>query len=169
VGEEHSGETARGEQNPGESDETPGAAEAAGSEGGEDPPAAHGEMGDHGMKDLAWLMVGEALDTEVGEVTFAGVTMSSGLGIRRDPGVPLVWIGFIACLAGMALIFYLPLQRKLIIVRPAGKAASIVTVRRLPPTRSAADSSGEDWARLLAAQGSPQGRPQGDVAGGSDE
>jgi hypothetical protein len=60
---------------------------------------------------LGWLLVGDTVHTTVGDVSFVGVTQASGLGVRRDPGVPLVWAGFIGCLLGLVLMFYFPLQQ----------------------------------------------------------
>lgn len=87
--------------------------------GGMDMPPRHGDrMPQHSLTELGFLLQGETRQTPAGEVTFLGVTESSGLGIRKDPGVPLVWVGFVGCLLGMALIFYFPLRQAYVRLTP---------------------------------------------------
>lgn len=81
------------------------------------PPAA-GDMPQHNLTEVGFLLEGETKHTPAGDVTFLGVTESSGLGIRKDPGVPLVWVGFVGCLTGMALIFYFPLRQAYVRLTP---------------------------------------------------
>jgi cytochrome c biogenesis protein len=90
---------------------------------GASPPGGGGDghasaMPAHTLTELGYLLPGETSTTPVGDVTFVGVTERSGLGIRRDPGVPLVWAGFIGCLLGMVLVFYFPLRQGYVSVLP---------------------------------------------------
>lgn len=108
-----------------------------GGEGGMSMPPGHGGMGaphnhggamppakggggkpGHGFKDLGFVMLGETLKTPAGDVKFEGVSETSGLGIRKDPGVSLVWAGFILCVLGLCLIFYFPFSQAYIVVSP---------------------------------------------------
>lgn len=57
-------------------------------------------------RDLGVVLVGESVEFPGGTARFVGISQWSGLGVRKDPGVPLVWAGFIGCLLGMMTIFY---------------------------------------------------------------
>lgn len=65
------------------------------------------EDGTHDIRDMKPIFTGQSAPIPGGEITFERALSWSGLGIRRDPGVPLVWTGFVGCLLGMMLIFYL--------------------------------------------------------------
>jgi len=62
--------------------------------------------GDHAFRDLGWLRAdGEVKD---GPRTFRldGIVYNSTLSVRRDPGLPFVWAGFILTTLGMVITFY---------------------------------------------------------------
>lgn len=107
------------------------------------PPAPGPARTPHEITDVGFLLLGETKKTPVGEISFVAVTQSSGLGIRRDPGVPLVWIGFVGCLAGMALIFYFPLRRVYISLVPTGEGEAACELRLQVQGGSPSDSARE--------------------------
>lgn len=98
----------------------------------------------HAMQELGWVLAGETVSTAVGELSFTGVTRSTGLGIRKDPGVPLVWTGFIVCLLGLAMVFYFPLQQGYVTVTPRQDASAgcqlSLCLRGGPLTETQSDS-----------------------------
>jgi len=108
-----------------------------------------GQRPPHAITDLGVLRRGETRSTAVGALTFVGVTKASGLGIRRDPGLPLVWAGFIACLLGMGLSFYFPFSQVYVAVRQlAGPAAG--SELRLQVRGGALTESARTREQLLA-------------------
>ena len=117
------------------------------------------KTGGHSMKDLGWLFPGEEVPIPGGTVKFIGATSYTGLGVRKDVGVPLVWMGFLGCTLGLMMIFYFPLQIATAALRPAGRTATVVSIafntRSGEPTAAAAAV----WNGLLAelsATGSPR-------------
>jgi len=64
------------------------------------------EGGRHKIDDLGVLLPGETVEIPGGEVKFIGVVYWSGIGVRKDLGVPFVWTGFIGCVLGMMMVFY---------------------------------------------------------------
>ena len=88
---------------------------------------------EHGMQELGWLLPGETAGrSTAATVKFVGITKSTGLGVRKDFGLPLVWIGFIASMIGLSMIFYFPLQRSIVGFEAAGQGRSVVDA--CPPT-----------------------------------
>lgn len=111
--------------------------------------------GEHGgahslPDDAGWLMAGESKTVKGFTVKFVGASRSTGLGIRRDLGWPLVWIGFIAVCLGMSLIFYMPMQRAIITLEPTGKGQTKLSIY---PYRGEQALGGQDrqelWEDLL--------------------
>jgi cytochrome c biogenesis protein ResB len=113
----------------------------------------HGEKdedgGGHGLVDLGWVFPGQSLPFKGGSVKFVGVSQTTGLGIRKDSGLLLVWAGFIACMVGLALIFYVPLQRSVVQCEPRGQGRA--TIRMSPYGRAHELAQDDVWSDLLAA------------------
>ncbi|MBM3499263.1 MAG: cytochrome c biogenesis protein ResB [Armatimonadetes bacterium] len=65
-----------------------------------------GAGGEHETHDLGLLPQGEERKGGAYTVRFDDVVFTSTLSARRDPGLPLVWIGFIVVSLGMAVMFY---------------------------------------------------------------
>ncbi len=103
------------------------------------------EDGKHDIRDLRPIFTGQSAPIPGGEVTFARALSWSGLGIRRDPGVPLVWTGFAGCLLGMMLVFYVRTSQATVrlVVGEEGVSISFATTG---PGRD-----NEDMLRLLSA------------------
>lgn len=123
--------------------------------GGAMPPAGGGHGGKkpgHGLTDLGFLLQGETKHTPVGDITFTGVTESSGIGVRRDPGVPLVWAGFIACVVGMSLLFYFPVTQAYLAISTREGRAGESRVQLQVRGGLMSDPAG-DTKRLLDALG----------------
>jgi cytochrome c biogenesis protein ResB len=112
------------------------------------PTEAHGTRS-HSLKDLGWALVGESLPIEGGQVKFVGVTKSTGLGVRKDVGLPLVWLGFIATILGLSLIFYFPVQRAIIAFEPRGSERTGVKVGFYGGSGPAMDDLTEVWTEIL--------------------
>lgn len=108
---------------------------------------ATGEPG-HGMADLGWLTPGQVRAIDGGSVRFLGITKTTGLGVRKDVGLPLVWIGFIASMVGLAMIFYFPARRAVLALQPQG-GRTAVTLTILGRTSGAEAES--LWPELTAA------------------
>ena len=109
---------------------------------------------------LDWLFVGQSLDLgDGGSVRFSGITKSTGLGIRKDVGLPLVFIGFVASVLGLALIFYFPLQRGVIALetRPQGRTAlTLAFYGRAGDTTADAEALWSELAEKLDLDGGPK-------------
>ena len=56
------------------------------------------------------------------------LTYSSGLLVKYDPGVWLVYAGFLAMLPGFWLAFFVPRQRWAVAVQPQGQGKYVLTV-----------------------------------------
>ena len=109
----------------------------------------------HGLQDIGWFCPGQALPLPGGgSVKFIGITQVTGLGIRKDNGLPLVWAGFIACMIGLSLIFYVPLRRSLLMCEPRGSGRTTIGMSTYG---RATDLAVDDlWTDLLqAVQGTP--------------
>lgn len=103
------------------------------------------EDGKHDVRDLKPIFVGQSAPIPGGRITFEGTVTWSGLGIRRDPGMPLVWTGFVGCLLGMMLIFYGRTSQAT--VRLERKSNGITVSLSL----GGPERSSEDTARLRSA------------------
>lgn len=107
----------------------------------------------HGMKDLGWLLPGESLPLDDGQIKFVGITKSTGLGIRKDVGLPLVWIGFIASILGLMMIFYFPLQRSVVSLEPQGQGRTAIALAAYGRAGDLADDSNQVWQDMLKRLG----------------
>ena len=118
------------------------------------PPApAHG-MAPHAMKDLGWLMVGDTAPLgDGGRAKFVAVTKVTGLGVRKDVGLPLVWIGFVASMVGLVMIFYFPLQRSLVALEADGPERTVVTMGLYGRSGDLVDEANEVWTGIVEQLG----------------
>jgi cytochrome c biogenesis protein ResB len=107
----------------------------------------------HGMKELGWLLPGETAKIDGGVVKFVGISKSTGLGVRKDFGLPLVWLGFIASMIGLVMIFYFPLQRSILAFEAAGGGKSTITMSRYSRRGDLADDGDELWRDVVAQTG----------------
>lgn len=116
---------------------------------GHKPAAVAEGKAPHGMQEVGWLFPGETRKLSIGEVKFVGITTSTGLGLRKDAGLPLVWIGFIASMVGLVMIFYFPLQRYVISVQAAGRARCAVGMSAFGGGKAARVADSALWTQLL--------------------
>jgi cytochrome c biogenesis protein ResB len=107
----------------------------------------------HGMKELGWLLPGESAKLDDGVVKFLGISKSTGLGVRKDVGLPLVWIGFIASMLGLVMIFYFPLQRSVLGFEAVGQGRTAITMSRYSRSGDLADDGDELWRDVLEQTG----------------
>lgn len=106
----------------------------------------------HNLDEIGWLLPGMSRPLPGGgDVRFLGVTQVTGLGLRRDSGLPLVWAGFIVCLVGLTLIFYLPLHRS--VLSCAADDAGGTTVRWATYGQGPEAAPTGLWADMLQAVG----------------
>jgi len=126
--------------------------------------APHGDSA-HGLTEVGWLFPGQSLPLAGGgTVKFVGITQTTGLGVRKDTGLPLVWLGFIACMIGLSLIFYLPIQRRVLACEPRGQGRTAISMSTYG---RAHELTHEDiWSDLLQAVG---GKPARTSATSSEE
>ncbi|MEN6641989.1 MAG: cytochrome c biogenesis protein ResB [Armatimonadia bacterium] len=115
------------------------------------------------VRELGWLLPGEALSLNDGWIRFIGITKYTGLGIRKDVGLPLVWGGFIACIIGLTMIFYFPLRRCVIGFEPRGQGRTALTLSLCGHAGDPADDTNRIWNDMLERSG---GKP---VAGAATE
>jgi len=83
------------------------------------------EGGEHKIHDLGLLPRGEERVVEGYKVRFDDVVYVSTLSARRDPGLPLVWTGFILVSLGMAMMFYVRPRTFLVEVEESRKGATV--------------------------------------------
>lgn len=107
------------------------------------------EDGKHDIRDLKPIFPGQSATIPGGSATFQRAVCWSGLGIRRDPGVPLVWTGFVGCLLGMMLVFYVRQSQAGVCVQECAEGA-LVALCVPGPERENEDTAGV-WAHLQAA------------------
>ncbi len=63
--------------------------------------------GEHDFAELGWLKQGQPVAYDGGTIQLVDLRYYSGIAVRRDYGVPLVWLGFVALFVGLSLTFYL--------------------------------------------------------------
>ncbi|MCE5237232.1 cytochrome c biogenesis protein ResB [bacterium] len=107
----------------------------------------------HQVKDLGWVLEGETLPLPGGQVRFTGVTMATGLGVRKDPGLPLVWAGFTIGMVGLVMIFYFPLQRRVLALAPLDAGHTRLTLATYGRTGGLGEGQERLWTALLVAVG----------------
>lgn len=84
----------------------------------------------HERTDLKWLMAGQPVTYKGYKITLGEVRNWSGIGLRRDLGLPFVWLGFIALMVGLMFQLYVQPRVALVCVRPRGKGAvAAVSIR----------------------------------------
>jgi cytochrome c biogenesis protein len=62
--------------------------------------------GKHAIKDLGWIKQGQPVSAEGYTLELEPARYYTGLNVRRDDGVPLVWLGFGLLVGGLMLTFY---------------------------------------------------------------
>ena len=77
----------------------------------------------HERTDLNWVLGDKPVHYKGYKIELGEVRNWSGIGLRRDMGLPFVWLGFIALMAGLMLQLYLRPRTALVCVRPRGKGA----------------------------------------------
>lgn len=97
--------------------------------------------GEHDFAELGWVKEGQTVAYNGGAIQLAGVQYYSGIGVRRDYGVPLVWLGFITLFGGLVLTFYFKPHTVVAKITEAGGRVS-VALSAFHPT----GSGGERWA-----------------------
>jgi cytochrome c biogenesis protein len=105
--------------------------------------------GKHETHDLGWIGLGKARTMAGHTVRFDDLVYVSTLSARRDPGLPLVWAGFILVSLGMIITFYVRPRAFLVELRPAGP---VTEVRTAPAGRELLEA---DRHLIEAACGSP--------------
>jgi len=86
--------------------------------------------GEHGFEDVGDLTRGEERTVRGYTIRFDDVVYVSTLSARRDPGLPLVWIGFILISVGMTLMFYVRPRAFLVEVGERGGDVRIAPLGR---------------------------------------
>lgn len=117
------------------------------------------DSGEHEFQDLGWLRLGE--ETQRGGYTlrFDDLVYTSTLSIRKDPGLPLVWAGFILITLGMIVTFYVRPRTFLVELDPAEAGTTLVRVapagrELLEADRKAVQAaSGAELAPMVHARG----------------
>ncbi len=110
-------------------------------------------------QELGPVLVGESVPIAGGTAKFVGLCSSTVLGVRKDPGVPVVWLGFIGCLVGMMMIFYVRRESAGAKLEPQGDAAT--RVRLAWGAGGPSDqASSELWTALMSElSGGPEPEP----------
>lgn len=103
-------------------------------------------------RSLGWLLAGESAPFAEGTVKFAGLTQATGLGLRKDMGLPFVWAGFVIGMIGLVMIFYFPQQRRVLSFAPHAQGCAVAMA---PYGRAGdlADDSAQLWREVLARVG----------------
>ncbi len=117
---------------------------------------------EHSIDDLGLVPQGEERTVKGYTVRFDDLIYVSTLSARRDPGLPLVWIGFILVSLGMAVMFYVRPRAFLIEVDGSGEAAAVrvaLAGRELAESdRRLIESACEARLAPMAAAGKARGR-----------
>jgi len=64
------------------------------------------DSGEHEFHSLGWLRPDGQLTYQDHVIRFDDIVYNSTLSVRRDPGLPLVWVGFVLISLGMIVAFY---------------------------------------------------------------
>jgi cytochrome c biogenesis protein len=94
---------------------------------------------DHEVHDVGTVGLGEERSAGGYRVRFDDLVYVSTLSVRKDPGLPLVWLGFILVSLGMALMFYVRPRAFLVEVAAADQSQE-GAVRVAPMGREFAES-----------------------------
>jgi cytochrome c biogenesis protein len=86
------------------------------------------DSGEHEFQGLGWLRLGG--ETRHGEysIRFDDVVYASTLSLRKDPGMPLVWLAFVLITVGMIVTFYVHPRTLLIELRRRGDEQTEIRV-----------------------------------------
>jgi cytochrome c biogenesis protein len=84
------------------------------------------DSGEHEFQDLGWLRPGGEARHGKYRIRFGETVCTSTLSLRKDPGMPLVWLGFILVTLGMIVTFYVHPRTLLFELRhPSGEQMHI--------------------------------------------
>jgi cytochrome c biogenesis protein len=84
----------------------------------------------HGMMEPEWLTAAKPVRFHGYKIELGRVTKWSGVGVRRDMGLPLVWLGFIALMVGLMLQLYTQPRTALVNIMPQGGGARVAVAVR---------------------------------------
>ncbi len=101
-----------------------------------------------GWKRLGWLQVGDSADYNGYRIRLAKAVTYTVLEVSRNPGLPIVYVGFALVVAGVFLSFYVP-RRELRICAVDQDGETTVTLGC--PARSADEATEEDVEFVLNA------------------
>ena len=84
----------------------------------------------HEMMNPEWLTADKPIHFRGYTIKLGRVTKWSGVGVRRDRGLPLVWLGFIALMVGLMLQLYTQPRTALVSILPQGTGARVAIAVR---------------------------------------
>lgn len=100
---------------------------------------------DNNLSDLGWIDKTHSIDFFGYEISLAGFTEYSGLQIKKDPGIPIVWTGFGFMIIGIYLVFFIPIRR---IFGLISKTASKITIALGMAPHPSDDGGGEEFEKI---------------------
>jgi cytochrome c biogenesis protein len=77
------------------------------------------------LKQLGWLMSGNTVEFQGYKIRLGEVRKLSTLGVRRDMGLPFVWLGFTMLMIGLLLQLYMQPRIALVRIRSHGKGSQV--------------------------------------------
>ncbi len=96
-------------------------------------PAARIYIGDpSGNGDALWLLKGHDKDYKIGDSVFrislvrGGEKYMTGLQVKKDPGVWIVWLGCIMLVFGFGVVFWVPHERYWLWIGRDGQGAKVI-------------------------------------------
>jgi cytochrome c biogenesis protein len=78
------------------------------------------------MHPVGWIAPGEDQVYKGVRFTMLGTVSRSVLTVKRDPGIPVVWLGFWMLMGGLVLALYLPPRTYRVLISPEGKRVRVV-------------------------------------------
>ncbi len=86
------------------------------------------DSGEHEFHDLGWLRLGGETQYEDYGIRFDDIVYTSTLSVRKDPGLPFVWLGFILVSVGMIVTFYIRPRTFLVELDPVEPETTLIRV-----------------------------------------
>ncbi|MHB0935196.1 MAG: cytochrome c biogenesis protein ResB [Armatimonadota bacterium] len=84
------------------------------------------KMKDGAWKPIGWLAVGESGKYKGFTITFDRVVQYTGLSVSRNPGLPVIYLGFGLLVLGIFISFYMTHRTIRVHVAPSGKQVGVV-------------------------------------------